>query len=158
MALVRTDVLEAFIASLVRMTSIGELGTTLVVTSNRSTLLTLFLARRHILPKRRFLQEPHNITSQKTAFLMVIAVETSCLTYSTLNYIIFCIFPRLSFIKLLILSPKTRREERDIGGGGGVRYILEGGSNVILLEVSIVSSSCPYGMGRVEVKTLVMGG
>jgi hypothetical protein len=36
-ALVRTDVWEKLIASFIRATRIGELGTTLVVTSNRRT-------------------------------------------------------------------------------------------------------------------------
>jgi hypothetical protein len=39
-ALVRTDVSEERIASIIRLTRIGELGTTLAVTSNRSMLLT----------------------------------------------------------------------------------------------------------------------
>jgi hypothetical protein len=37
-ALVRTDVLEEPSASIIRVTRIGELGTTLAVTSNRNTL------------------------------------------------------------------------------------------------------------------------
>jgi hypothetical protein len=37
-ALVRTDVLEKLSASFIRVTRIGELGTTLAVTSNRRTL------------------------------------------------------------------------------------------------------------------------
>jgi hypothetical protein len=37
-ALVRTDVSEELSASFFRVTRIGELGTTLVVTSNRRTL------------------------------------------------------------------------------------------------------------------------
>jgi hypothetical protein len=37
-ALVRTDVSEELSASFIRVTRIGELGTTLVVTSNRRTL------------------------------------------------------------------------------------------------------------------------
>jgi hypothetical protein len=37
-ALVRTDVLEEFNTSIIRMTRIGELGTMLAVTSNRRTL------------------------------------------------------------------------------------------------------------------------
>jgi hypothetical protein len=37
-ALVRTDVLEEIIASIIRVTRIGELGTILAVISNRSTL------------------------------------------------------------------------------------------------------------------------
>jgi hypothetical protein len=36
-ALVRTDVSEELIASIMRLTRIGELGTTLTVTSNRRT-------------------------------------------------------------------------------------------------------------------------
>jgi hypothetical protein len=36
-ALVRTDVLEELSASIIRVTRIGELGTTLAVTSNRRT-------------------------------------------------------------------------------------------------------------------------
>jgi hypothetical protein len=38
MTLVRTDVSEERIASIIRATRIGELGTTLTVTGNRSTL------------------------------------------------------------------------------------------------------------------------
>jgi hypothetical protein len=49
-ALVRTDVSEKNIAYIIRVTRIRELGTTLAVTSNRSTL-------------------PHGITFHKTAFL-----------------------------------------------------------------------------------------
>jgi hypothetical protein len=37
-ALVRTDVSEELSASIIKVTRIGELGTTLVVTSNRRTL------------------------------------------------------------------------------------------------------------------------
>jgi hypothetical protein len=37
-ALVRTDVLEELNASFIRVTRISELGTTLAVTSNRSSL------------------------------------------------------------------------------------------------------------------------
>jgi hypothetical protein len=40
-ALVRTDVSEELSASFIRVTRIGELGTTLAVTINRSTLRTL---------------------------------------------------------------------------------------------------------------------
>jgi hypothetical protein len=37
-ALVRTDILEERIASIIRVTRIGDLGTTLAATSNRSTV------------------------------------------------------------------------------------------------------------------------
>jgi hypothetical protein len=48
-ALVRTDVSEELCASFIRVTRIGELGTTLAVTSNRRTL------RRHTSRGRRLL-------------------------------------------------------------------------------------------------------
>jgi hypothetical protein len=56
MALVRTDVSEELSASFIRVTKIGELGTTLAVTSNRRML------------RRNTLQEPHGVTCQKTPF------------------------------------------------------------------------------------------
>jgi hypothetical protein len=71
-ALVRTDVSEETSASFIRVTRIGEQGTTLAATSNRRTL------RR--ITKRQFLQEPHGVTSQKTPFFIVTAVKTSNLT------------------------------------------------------------------------------
>jgi hypothetical protein len=42
-ALIRTDVSEELSASFIRVTRIGELGTTLAVTSNRRTLKRVFL-------------------------------------------------------------------------------------------------------------------
>jgi hypothetical protein len=48
-ALVRTDVSEELSASIIRVTRIGELGTTLAVSSNRRRLLVtaaLFLVHR----------------------------------------------------------------------------------------------------------------
>jgi hypothetical protein len=56
-ALVRADVSEELGASF-RVTRIGELVTTLALTNNRLTLRSL----------RRFLQELHGVTSQKTPF------------------------------------------------------------------------------------------
>jgi hypothetical protein len=53
-ALVRTDFSEELSASFIRVTRID--------------------------PKRRFLQEPHGVTSQKTPFFIVTAVKTSNLT------------------------------------------------------------------------------
>jgi hypothetical protein len=85
LALVRTDVLEERIASIIRVTVIGELS------FGCSLLPTLFLARRFLLPgrwrlcvppKRRFLQEPPGVTSQKTAFFIVTAVKASNLILS----------------------------------------------------------------------------
>jgi hypothetical protein len=102
-SLVRTDASEERIASIIRVTRIGELGTTLAVTSDRSTLwkgkknlrsvLPLFLAgrflspwwwRRYVPQKRRFLEEPHGVTSQTTEFFIVTAVKTSYLR----NYVL----------------------------------------------------------------------
>jgi hypothetical protein len=68
-AVIRTDVSEEGIASIIRVTGIADLGTMLAVTSNRSTL-------RYVPSKRQFLQEPHCVTSQKTAFSIVAAVKT----------------------------------------------------------------------------------
>jgi hypothetical protein len=88
-AIVRTDVSERRTASVMRVIRIGELGTTLAVTSNRSSLflecrfLSPWWWRRNVPPKHRFLQEPQDVTSQKTAFLIVTAVRTSNLTNYT---------------------------------------------------------------------------
>jgi hypothetical protein len=55
-ALIRTDVSEELSASFIRVRRIGELGTTLAVTSNRRMLrrnklqLALFLLRRSLSP------------------------------------------------------------------------------------------------------------
>jgi hypothetical protein len=77
-ALVITDVSGELSASFIRVTRIGELGTTLAVTSDRRTL------RRNtntdcchpdeggtkFLRKSRILQEPQGVTSQKTQFFI----------------------------------------------------------------------------------------
>jgi hypothetical protein len=55
--LVKTDVSEESSASFIRVTRVGELGTTLAVVSYS-----------YVPPKRRLLQEPHGVTSQKTQF------------------------------------------------------------------------------------------
>jgi hypothetical protein len=102
-ALVRTDVSEERIASIIRVTRIGKLGTTLAVTTNKSMLCYVFLCSVLWLPvtakivprslslvtlmmeaipswKRRFLQQTHCTTSHKKAFFIVIAMKTSNLT------------------------------------------------------------------------------
>jgi hypothetical protein len=73
--LIKTDVSEEGNPSIIRVTRIDELGTTLPVTMNRLTLL--------VPTKHRFLQEPHGVTSEKTAFFIVIVVRTSNLTFYT---------------------------------------------------------------------------
>jgi hypothetical protein len=57
-ALVRTDVSEEPGASFIRVTKIGELG-----------------RRRQFPPKRRYLQEPHGVTTQKTPFFIITAID-----------------------------------------------------------------------------------
>jgi hypothetical protein len=82
-ALVRNDGSDEPGASIKRVTKIGELGTTQAATSNRRTLRRSFFAAYvgcQVPPKRRFLQEPHGVTTQKTPFFVVTAVKTSNLT------------------------------------------------------------------------------
>jgi hypothetical protein len=67
-ALVRTDVSEDRIAFIVRLRRLGELGIRLAVNSNRRKL------------RRKLLQEPREVTPQKTPFFVVTAVKTSNLT------------------------------------------------------------------------------
>jgi hypothetical protein len=45
-----------------------------------SPILSPWWRRRQVPPKRRFLQEPHGVTTQKTQFFIVTAVKTSNLT------------------------------------------------------------------------------
>jgi hypothetical protein len=70
-ALVRIDISEERRASIIMVTRIGELGATLAVTSNRCW-------SSYLPPKRPFLQEPHGVTSQKTAFFkwMVVCIKS----------------------------------------------------------------------------------
>jgi hypothetical protein len=44
------------------------------------------LVRTNVLLKRRFLQEPHGVTSQKMGLFIVTAMKTSSLTYAKSNY------------------------------------------------------------------------
>jgi hypothetical protein len=75
-ALVRTDVSEEFSASYIRVTRIGELGTTSAVTSNRSTL-----RRKEALNSTETSVKSHTaLTSHKTPFFIVTAGKTSNLT------------------------------------------------------------------------------
>jgi hypothetical protein len=74
-AVIRTGVSEERIAFINRVTRIGELGTTckvlgLLVTANvlsSSIIVTLMIRRKYVSQKRRFLKEPHGVTSQETA-------------------------------------------------------------------------------------------
>jgi hypothetical protein len=87
--LLRTDVSEELSASFIRMTRIGEPGTTIAVTSNRLTLVFLRSVRRLLVTARvvpsspiivtlmkealsssetSVFQAPRGVTSQKTPF------------------------------------------------------------------------------------------
>jgi hypothetical protein len=55
MASVRTDVSEELSTSFIRVVPSSQICVTLMM-------------GRYVLPKRRFLQEPHGVTSQKTPF------------------------------------------------------------------------------------------
>jgi hypothetical protein len=92
-ALVRTDVSEEPSASFIRLTRIGELGTTLAVTSNRRTLrrntvtasvilsspiLVALMKETLISYETSFLQELHGVTSQKTPFLTETSFHRTC--------------------------------------------------------------------------------
>jgi hypothetical protein len=59
-----TEVSEELSASFIRVTRIGELGTLVTASVVPSSLILVTL----IPPNRRFLQEPHGVTSQKTPF------------------------------------------------------------------------------------------
>jgi hypothetical protein len=78
-ALVKTDVSKKHVSSVISVTKIGELGTTVTVTSNRNALRGN--AWRPFVPAiRRFLQASHGVTSQKTASFTATAVKVSNLT------------------------------------------------------------------------------
>jgi hypothetical protein len=82
-ALVRTDLSEDHIYSIIRVTRIDELGTTLQVTANvapNSPILFTLKTEVRVPPKRRLQQEPHCAISQKTAFFTVTSVRTPNLT------------------------------------------------------------------------------
>jgi hypothetical protein len=92
--LLRSYILEERITSIIRVRGIGELGTTLAVTSSRSMLIIgnivpslpilVTLTMEAICSSETwFLQEPHGATSQKTAFFIVTAVKTTNLTMNS---------------------------------------------------------------------------
>jgi hypothetical protein len=79
-ALVRTDVSEEHSASFIRMTRIGELGTTLAVTSNRCTLVFLRSVRRLLVTASVVPSSPILVTLMKEALS---SSETSVMTRAT---------------------------------------------------------------------------
>jgi hypothetical protein len=112
-ALVRTDISEEPSTSIIRVTRMGELGTTLAPTSNRRRLYSNFssplLWRRLVHPKLRLLQEPHGVIPQKTQFFIVTAVKTSNLTrypYQWFYSLLLCIIT-VHFQRQLLLLART---------------------------------------------------
>jgi hypothetical protein len=81
-ALVRTDVSEELSTSFIRVTEIGELGTTLAVTSNRHTLRrnTKCSVRRFLVTASVVPSSPIPVTLMKEALS---SSETSVLTRAT---------------------------------------------------------------------------
>jgi hypothetical protein len=79
-ALVRTEVSEEYSASIIRVTRIGELGTTLAVTSNRRTLVLLHRVRRLLVTASVIPSSPILVTLMKEALS---TSETSVLTRAT---------------------------------------------------------------------------
>jgi hypothetical protein len=84
--LVRTYFLEECISSIIRVTRIGKLGTMLAVASNLSTqrgIVASYCLPILVTPmigvirssETLVLQEPHGMTSQKTAFYMYFGGE-----------------------------------------------------------------------------------
>jgi hypothetical protein len=90
--LVTTDVSKEHSGFIIRVSRISELGTTLAVKSNAhrllftanvvfsSPILVTLMTGSYVLPKSRFLQESHCVSSQKTASFIVTAAKTSNLT------------------------------------------------------------------------------
>jgi hypothetical protein len=79
-ALVRTDVTEELSASFIRVTRIGELGTTLAVTSNRHTLRRNTRVRRLLVTASVVPSSPILVTLMKEALS---SSETLVLTRAT---------------------------------------------------------------------------
>jgi hypothetical protein len=79
-ALVGTDVSEVLSVSFIRVTRIGELGTTLAVTSNRRTLVFLRSALRLLVRASVVPSPPILVTLMKDALS---SSETSVLTRAT---------------------------------------------------------------------------
>jgi hypothetical protein len=78
--LVRTDVSEKLKASIIRAIRVGELGTTLAVTSNRRTLLIFLRSVRRLLVTANVRRSPILVTLIKEALS---ASETSVVTRAT---------------------------------------------------------------------------
>jgi hypothetical protein len=95
-ATVRTDVSEESRDSIIWV-SVDNLGTTLALNSNG---LKLRRNRHCVTLKRRFLQEPYGVTSQKTAFFIVTAMFLMLVPY--MEFISLITYSDCTLIVLLI--------------------------------------------------------
>jgi hypothetical protein len=77
-ALVRTDVSQEYIASIIKVTKISHLGTTLAVTSNRSTLRPLLVTANGV---------PRSLILVALKMDVIRSSETSVLTTATRRHI-----------------------------------------------------------------------
>jgi hypothetical protein len=114
-AVVRIDVSEESVTSIISVTRIFELWPMLTESSNwrtmrrKNKILAMFLApwflsdwwwRPYFLPKCRFLQKPHDITFKKTVFFVVTTVKTWNLKYLETRFI----HIKLNIVELLQVS------------------------------------------------------
>jgi hypothetical protein len=125
-ALVRTDVSEKLSASIIRVTRISTLGTTLDVTANRRTQRSntkwWTIWRHYVPPKRRFLQQPRGVTSQKTLFFIVTAAKTSILhstsEFPTASHVSWEVFSISSCLTVSITDFSSWLSRGSVGGWG----------------------------------------
>jgi hypothetical protein len=78
--LVWTDVSEEYIAPIIRVEKSANEEPAWAGGCSLQRIILPWRWRRYVLPKRRFIQGLHGVTSQKTAFFISTAVKTSDLT------------------------------------------------------------------------------
>jgi hypothetical protein len=112
-AVVRTSVSKERSASIIRVTRIGELGTTLAVTVNvvpSSPILITLVVEAIRSSESLFLQEPHGVTTQKTPFFtgILFPIAKSSLYYAGNEA---ALFMRLHLLQAIVLFHQNRRQE-----------------------------------------------
>jgi hypothetical protein len=94
-ALISADASEELTASIIMVTRIDELGTTLAVTSNRTTL-------------------PHGVTFQKTAFFIAIAMKYQVFLRSVLRLLVTASVVPSSPILVTLMKEALRSSETSV--------------------------------------------